>query len=271
MSENSNHRVIRDIEYVSRNGARLMLDLYLPLKGAGHPVVVGIPGGGWFECEKQHVPRFLLDHGFAMACINYRVSGEAIAPANIRDCMAAVRWVRQHAGQHQLDPGRIGAYGSSAGGHLAALLGAATGIAGLDEYADDPDALPATVQAVCDVCGPTDLNRMAVPEIAAQFARLREVTDQYLGGPVTQRHALARLVSPLTYASASYPPALLIHGDQDPVVPVEESILFHQALEKAGADSQLRVVKGGKHGNVDEPSADVITRFFVDQLRNKAS
>lgn len=270
MPENSNHRVIRDIEYVNRNGAGLALDLHLPPGGANHPVVVKIPGGGWFECNKIYVPRFLLDHGFAVACINYRVSGEAIAPANIRDCMAAVRWVRRHAGQYQLDPGRIGAYGKSAGGHLAALLGAATGVAGLDEDAGDPDAVPATVRAVCDICGPTDLNRMAIPEVAAQFAQLRKVTDQYLGGPVTQRHALARLVSPMTYVSAGYPPALLIHGDQDPVVPVEESILFHQALQKAGANSRLLVVKGGKHSNLDEPSEDIITRFFVDHLRNAA-
>lgn len=258
-------RTIENIEYVNRAGTGLCLDLHLPAEGNGPwPVVVGIPGGGWYECAKTGFPVFLVDHGFAMACIDYRVSGVAIAPANVHDCKAALRWVRANARQYGLDPARVGVYGTSAGGHLAALVGVSGGVAALEGDGAVPGA---AVQAFCDVCGPTDLARAGLPEMRQKFQALYEVTSKYLGGPVADRGELARLVSPMTYVSKDSPPALLLHGDADPIVPVEESLLFHAAMQKAGARCSLRVVKGAGHSWLLEEAADSIVAFFKDTLR----
>ena len=257
---------ITDITYVTRNGQALKMDIHRPVGAtAPLPVVVGIPGGGWRGCAKEGVPRFLVEQGFAMACINYRVSAQAIAPANIYDCKAAVRWLRANAGTLGLDPERIGAYGGSAGGHLTALLATSSGNTALEEDGGDP-ALSA-VQAACAVCGPTDLTRIAIPEIRAQFPLLYEVTADYLGGPVAERAALARLVSPLTYVSRNTPPLLLFHGLVDDVVPYEETTIFHAALQRAGAVTQMRLVDGVGHDMLVSQVAEEVITFFDRHLR----
>ena len=159
---------ICDLEFVNREGQALCLDLHLPAAAAGPvPVIVGIPGGGWRQTTRKSVPLFLANHGFALACVDYRGSETAKAPANLLDCKAAVRWLRANAARYQLDAERIGAYGASAGGHLAALLGCTAGVCALEADAGDPPAVSSAVQAVCEVCGPTDLARCATPEIKA--------------------------------------------------------------------------------------------------------
>lgn len=262
------HKKTENLEYVNRGGTGLFLDLHFPATSSGPlPVVVGLPGGGWRGCSKESVPPFLLDHGFAMACINYRVSSNAIAPANIQDCKAAVSWVRANAQRYGLNPARIGVYGASAGGHLAALLGASTGVKELEGSDGKLLSPSAAVQAVCAVCGPMDLTRIAIPEVRSRFPVLYEVTEQYLGGPVAERAELARLVSPLSYASKQCPPTLLIHGAADPTVPVEESIIYHEALQKVGARCSLRVIDGAGHGWLHEKTGDLIGLFFNEILR----
>jgi len=224
-------KTIRNLEYVDRPGGALCLDLHLPENAAGPvPVIVGLPGGGWRQCAKEVVPTYLAEHGFALACINYRVSSVAIAPAALYDGKAAVRWLRANATRHELDPARVGVYGGSAGGHLAVLLGVTSGRKELEEDGADNAAPSSAVQAVCAACAPSDLTRIAIPEIRAQFPLLYDVTSQFLDGPVEQRTELARLMSPLTYASPECPPIFLIHGDADDVVPIEESLIFHAAL-----------------------------------------
>lgn len=261
------HRTIKDIEYTKHRGVTLCLDLHLPAEARGLlPVVVGVPGGGWRSCSKALPPRFLVDHGFAMACVDYRVSGTAIAPANIHDCKAAVRWLRANAARYRLNPDRIGVYGASAGGHLAALLGSSSGAQELEENTGNPSLPSSAVQAVCAVCGPMDLTRIGIPEIRERFQVLYEVTEKYLGGPVLQRTELARQVSPLTYVSRRCPPMLLIHGAADIVVPVEESVIFHEALTKAGATSSLRVIDGMGHSWLAEQTADEVASFFSKHL-----
>ena len=112
-----------------------------------------------------------------------------------------------------------------------------------------------------------DLTRIGIPEIRERFPTLYEVTEQYLGGPVQQRTELARLVSPLTYVSRHCPPMLLIHGAADIVVPVEETVLFHEALKKAGAASSLVVLDWLGHGSLWEWTAGVVVAFFEKELR----
>lgn len=270
------HRIEADIEFVGPDGNTLLLDIHYPADaypadapsdGGLLPVVLGIPGGGWREASRKHIPVNLVEHGFAQVCIEYRVTTEAIAPANIRDCHAALRWLQTNGEQHGLDPKKIFVYGASAGGHLAALLGVSVGVPELDGNTSEPPP-GCAIKAVCAVCGVTDLTRIARPEIRANFPLLYEVTEQYVGGPVAERTDLARLVSPLTYIAKDNPPLLLIHGSADTIVPVEESTEFYEALQAVGAKAELLVIEEGGHEWFAERTAGQIAEFFTAALRD---
>ena len=263
------HRIEADIEFARPDGKPLFLDIHYPVEnapnGALSPVVLGIPGGGWREASRKHVPVNLVEHGFAQANIEYRVTANAIAPANIEDCHAALRWLQTHGEEHGLDPRKICLYGASAGGHLAALLGVTAGVAEVGGGAFPPGT---KVKAVCAVCGPADLTRIARAEIREQFPLLYEVTQDYVGGPVAERTELARLVSPLTYIAADSPPLLLIHGSADEIVPVEESTEFYDALQAVGATVEMEIIEGGGHGWFADEMAGRTAAFFAAALRD---
>lgn len=235
-----------DMPYAQASGRELLLDLYLHDRSDPAPVILWIPGGGWLNSSKVFDAAWLRQRGFAVAAMEYRLSTQAIAPANMHDCKAAVRWLRAKAGAYNLAADRIGAFGASAGGHLAALLGTSAGVAELEGQGGNPQQ-SSHVQAFCDFCGPTDLTRIAQPAIRQQCPVLYDVTRQYLGGPVEERTDLARLVSPLTYVTSRCPPALIVHGKLDPLVPVEESLVFYNALQRAGVDASLVVLPQAIH------------------------
>jgi acetyl esterase/lipase len=147
---------LRDLEYARAGEKSLLLDLYLPEKSRHSlPLIIWIHGGAWTGGDKADCPaRRLLQRGYAVASINYRLSNEAIFPAQIEDCKAAIRWLRAHAKQYGLDADHFGAWGSSAGGHLVALLGTTGDLKQFDK-GDNLD-FSSRVQAVCDFYGPTD-------------------------------------------------------------------------------------------------------------------
>jgi acetyl esterase/lipase len=227
-------------------------------------VIIGIPGGGWRQCNREKVPLFLVEHGFAIVCIQYRLSTEAIAPANIRDCHEVLNWARVHASEYGFDLNRIGVYGASAGGHLAALVAGSSRVKELNDYAED-SAHP-VIKAVCAVCGPMDLTRMAIPQVQTKFSKLLEVTELYLGGSIAQKLEFARVMSPISYVSEDFSPTLLLHGSVDDIVPLEESIFFHEALKKVGANTRLEVLEGLGHGWLAKHTDKMIVSFFQNHL-----
>ncbi|MEI7436737.1 MAG: alpha/beta hydrolase [bacterium] len=259
-------KAISDLEYSCPGGIPLLLDLYLPLH-ARRPAaaVLWVPGGGWGHCDRKTAPLVLLEHGFVMASLMYRTTSQAVAPANIHDCKAAVRWLRANAAQHGIDPHRIGAWGSSAGGHLVALLGTTDGMPDLEGNGENAGQSSA-VQAVCDFCGPTDLAQMAAPDIQERHPHLEGILEAYLGGPVTRYQKLARLVSPLSHVSARCAPMLIVHGEADGTVPVGESRMFYKALQAAGADAVLHVLPEVGHGWDARLTDDLVVSFFKTKL-----
>jgi len=258
-------RTIRDIAYAKYGDLTLPLDLHIPEGIQNPPVILWIPVGGWRNSNREGAPVWLTEHGFAVACNHCRVSSEAIAPATVHDCKAAVRWLRANGKQYGLNTTRIGVSGSSAGGHLTALLGVSAGVEALEGDGGNPKA-SSTVQAACDICGPTDLTRMADTKTCGEYPALKDVTEAFVGGLVAEHLDLAKLVSPLNYVSAESAPFLIIHGDQDPIVPVIESHIFHEALRNAGVEVSLKVLEGIGHGCPRDQYQNEFVAFFTKHL-----
>ncbi len=264
-------QVLQDLEYARVGPKSLRLDLYLPQRTSGErlPAVIWIHGGAWLSGSKENTRAFeVLGDGYAVASINYRLSFEGTFPAQIHDCKAAVRWLRAHADQYGLDPERIGVWGSSAGGHLAALLGTTGDVVELEGTVGGDLDQSSRFQAVCDFFGPSDF--LSVLEGA--WSSVRSPTSPQallLGGPVADRVELARLASPVAHASPDDPPFLIVHGDRDLVAPLNQSVRLYQALRAAGVEVALHVVKGAGHGlrlqAFQDPAVDSLVRRFFDR------
>jgi acetyl esterase/lipase len=261
-------KVLRNLPYVENGHERQKLDLYLPEKENGLlPVVVWVHGGGWKGGNKDRCPAVrLVTEGFVVASINYRLSQHAKFPAQIEDCKAAIRWLRANANKYQLDPDRIGAWGASAGGHLVALLGTTGDKKELNTHGPNADQ-SSKVQAVCDWFGPTD------------FLHMVPLTSQpdnpvalLLGGPVQENKEKAARASPATYVAKGNPPFLIMHGDEDKLVPVAQSEEFADALKKVGGEVTLRIYHGAGHGGpafTKPESLKLVEEFFVKHLKRQ--
>ncbi len=259
-----------DLPYVEGRHYRQKLDLYIPDNVKGPlPLVIWIHGGGWRRGDKGMIARqlFLLEHGFAFASINYRLSHNAKFPAQIHDCKAAIRYLRKHAGKYGLDPNRIGVWGSSAGGHLVALVGTSGDVKRLEGKLGET-GVSSRVQAVCDFFGPTDFwelrDRPPNPNLKTDDPRMQTI-PRLLGGLVTEKKALARLASPASHVTKDDPPFLIMHGDADPLVPHQQSELLHGLLVKAGVDSTLVIVPGHGHGFFKEAEQLQFVKDFFER------
>ncbi|OPZ22900.1 MAG: Carboxylesterase NlhH [candidate division BRC1 bacterium ADurb.BinA364] len=173
----------------------------------------------------------------------------AAFPAGVHDCKAAIRWLRANADQYGVDPGRIGVHGSSAGGHLAALLGTSGGDAYLE--GDGPNAeFSSAVQAVVDHFGPTDFLRMDDFLQPGWMVHLRPDSPEskWIGGFIAENAEKARLANPIAYVDPADPPILIVHGDKDSTVIFNQSELLFKALSKAGVQTKLVKVSNAGHG-----------------------
>jgi acetyl esterase/lipase len=271
-------RVLRDLEYARAGSKSLELDLYLPEKASAPlPVVVWIHGGGWAAGSKSGGPGVrLVPKGYAVASIDYRLSGEAVFPAQIEDCKAAVRWLRANAARYSLDPRRFAAWGSSAGGHLVALLGTSGEVKDLEGTLGNLDQ-SSRVQAVIDFFGPTDILQMDAqaarnPGVISKIKHddPRSPESRLIGGAIKENREKAARTNPIAYVTPDDPPFLIMHGDQDPLVPLEQSRILYEALRAAGVDATFHVVKGGGHG-FGGPEIDRMVENFLEQHLREVS
>lgn len=243
-----------------------VLDIYTPEFAKGpYPLIIHVHGGSWAIGSKDAGPAYFLDEGYALAEVEYRLSDEAGFPAQIEDVKAAIRWLRANAGAYNLDPGRFGAIGESAGGHLAALAGTSGNSA---EFGGE-----AEVQAVADLFGPIDFNSVAgIPE-GERYGDYTSAAAKLIGGEIGENPEIVAQASPLTYIDANDPPFLIIHGTDDDTVPYNESLGLYLALQKANVNATLITVDGGGHGGFDESQGinAKVKEFFGAALRQNQS
>ena len=255
----------RNVAYCKRNGVALKMDIYFPkqAKDVAMPIVVYVHGGGWIAGSKGRGPGMsdtpaLLARGYVVAAVNYRLAPRYKFPAQIEDIKCAIRFLRAHALALNIDPNRVGAWGSSAGGHLVALLGLTDASAGFDvgEYLDQSSR----VRAVVDMFGPTDLMTWSRGANGMFGKRVFEITSK--DDPMLTRG------SPVTYVSKDAPPFLILQGDKDRLVPPSQSQELYDRLKAAGANVNLVMVKKAGHGFIPRgtinPSRADLTKMMAD-------
>lgn len=257
--------IIKDIEFARPNGHSLKLDLYLPEDRGDAPLatVLWVHGGGWKNGSKKNCKAaWLAEEGYAVASISYRLTDVAMWPAQIDDCREAVRWVRRNAGLFGLDTERIGSWGGSAGGHLVALMGTLP-------YSED-ESVSSRVSAVCDWYGPTELMTMP-PNNVGDGRTIEDVANsngaKLLGCTVRECPKLAKQASAYDNVSKDDSAFLIMHGDEDPGVPIQQSIQFYERLQKTKVPSQFKTVEGAGHGGkeFDTPESRVLILSFFDR------
>jgi acetyl esterase/lipase len=265
-----NVKINPDVVYASIGSRQMHLDLYLP-KIAEHPMpaVVYIHGGGWVNGNKNAFRRqaaYMATKGYAGACIEYRLSGEAKYPAAIYDAKAAVRWLRANAARYSLDPDRILAAGGSAGGHLVALLGTT---ADLKAYEGDEGVtgVSSRVSAVAAFNPAVDL-----VDFGKKLPADDNIVVKFLGATYQQNPELWKQASPAYQVNAKSAPTLFLHGDSDTTVPYHESVDMMAKLKAAGVTTDLFTGPGGNHGFFAappfyEPTLKRMEEFFDSILR----
>lgn len=245
-------KVERNIPYVENGHPKQVLDLFLPEHASDKPLplMIWIHGGAWLAGNQAHPPvLYLVKEGFAVASIQYRFSQDAIWPAQAYDCKAAIRFLRANAARYHFDPNRFGVGGDSAGGHLAAFVGTSGDVKEVEGDLGNTN-VSSRVQAVVDWFGPTDLTAMARqsgPHSMIRHDAPNSPESHLLGGPVQEKRELARTANPLTYIDKSDPPFLIMHGDNDQLVPLGQSVILAKALIDAGVEVTMKTLHGAGH------------------------
>ncbi|MCX6138716.1 MAG: alpha/beta hydrolase [Ignavibacteriales bacterium] len=242
----------RDIPYATISKAQ-KLDMYVPEGNGPFPVVIWIHGGGWERWDKGLEPTdpqmSLLAHGYALVSVNYRLIGEAIFPAQIHDVKAALRWIRVHASEYRLDSARIGAWGASAGAHLAALLGTTNGVDDMQDPSLGNPFVSTKVQAVVDWYGPIDFMTMDQQLKENGFPRVPEkghnsptsCESRLVGGTITEHPERVLRVNPAFYITPDDPPFLFEHGTLDKSVPHQQSQMMFDSLKRVIGKEKVQI------------------------------
>jgi len=270
-----------DIAYADRSPSQ-KLDIYLPDEGNGpFPVIVSLHGGAFMGCDKadlQILPMLRgLKRGYAVVGVNYRLSGEATFPALVQDVKAAVRWIRAHGAEHMLDGSRIAAWGCSAGGYLALMLGTSAGIPELDDPRLGNAEQPSDVQAVVTWYAPADFLAMDDQAEAAglpapkgqEHSGANSPESLLLGAKITEIPERVRAANPATYIRDGAPPFLLQHGTRDPVVPAQQSVEMAARLRAVLGPERvtLELIEGAEHADLKFETRENVGRVldFLDQ------
>lgn len=259
----------RDITFARVGDTELKLDLHRPDSPAAG-VIVWVHGGAWRSGTREDVDlKGLTAYGWAIASVDYRLSPQAKFPAQIHDIKAAIRYLRAHAAELRLPANRFVIAGSSAGGHLAALVGVTNGHAELEGTVGADLAISSDVQAIVDLYGASNLTTILQQSTPHGLNVRVPALELFIGGRPEAVHEVARLASPVFHVDANDPPLLLMHGDQDPQMPINQPHELVGAYEKVGRPVVFKVMHGSAHGGpafTSEASLRLIDSFLRQHL-----
>ena len=286
-------RLTRNVTYVTRTGPKgkpldLKLDIQTPLAPGKYPLIVYLTGGGFMVSPRQSVlPQraFVANHGFVVASIQYRtIRDGATYVDGIADVKAAIRYLRANAAAYQIDPAKVGVWGESAGGYLAAMTGVTNGDTDFDEA--DASGVSSDVAAVVDKFGPSDLTQLAAgfdAETVAMNVAPGNSTAKYVFGGSTTKSVLDDATAvghadPVTHVTSSAPPFLFLHGTDDRIISPVETQIVHKALLKKKVSSTRYLLDKAGHGDLSVKGGevamwtttrimDLIVDFFTKQLK----
>jgi acetyl esterase/lipase len=246
-----------DIPYATVDGEELALDLYMPAGVDDAPLIVWVHGGAWrFGSRKSVNAIDLVDSGFAIASIGFRLSPVAPFPAQVHDIKGAIRFLRAHAHEYGYDADRIAVSGASSGAHLAALVGVTNGHPELEGTVGGNLDQSSNVQAIVSYFGASNFTTILDQSTPFGLNVRVPALELLLGGAVEDQEALARLASPVFHIDSSDPPMYLLHGDQDPQMPINQTHELHGAAKEHGLDVTFDVVHGAAHGGAAFFAAD---------------
>lgn len=257
-----------DIVFAEPDGVELLLDLYLPEGVENPPLIMHVHGGGWKNGDRKNCKiAWVAAHGYAIASVEYRLSHEALFPAQIEDCKGALRWLRAHEKEYGYDASLVVVTGTSAGGHLAALMATSGDVAELEGETGGNLDQSSRVQAAIDYYGPSDFVKRSENQ-PSKTDDPKGSVYQLLGGPVKENLEAARKASPVTYISEDDPPILIIHGAKDKTVYLDQSEMLETAYMKAGLDAQLHVESEKGHGwkTPTEAEQEIVLGFLKTQF-----
>lgn len=252
-----------DLNYADDGKSYHLLDIYLPeISKQTYPVVVLIYGSAWLSNNSKGIDistigDALLNAGYAVVTPNHRASSDSVFPAQIHDIKAVIRFIRANCINYQLDTSFIGITGSSSGGHLAALAGTSAYVKqyiidsitmDIEGYVGKYRSFGSEVDAVCDWFGPTDFLKMDSCGSSMDHNASDSPESILIGGAIQKNKSKCALANPITYIDSTDPPFLILHGDEDPLVPYCESDLLYGALQAANVDSKYILVPGAQHG-----------------------
>ena len=267
------HREFRDIIYASPGGKDLGLDIYMPEGVEAPPLVVQIHGGAWrFGSKDGGVPMQFVDHGYAVASLDFRHSTDAPFPAMVHDIKAAVRFLRANAGYYGYEAGRIAVTGASSGAHLAQVVGVSNGHPALEGDLGDYRDTSSDVQAILSYFGASDLTTILSQSTPFGLGVREPALELLLGALPADNAELAKLASPVHLVDASDPPLMLLHGDMDPQMPINQSLNMQGAYKALGLDVTFDPVHGAVHGGpgfFDEEHLANALAFLARTLKNQ--
>lgn len=256
-------RHLTNIAYATVDGRALALDLHLPAVVASPPLVVYLHGGARQDGSKSGYPDFLVARGYAVASVDFRSSGDARFPANVHDVKAAIRFLRAQATRYGYRSARIAIAGSSSGGHLAALVGTTNGVAELEGTSGAYLRESSAVQAIVSWFGASNLSTILMQSTTFGRSIREPALRQLLGALPEENPALGLLASPVTHAGPGDPPAMLLHGDQDLQMPVNQSLELEAAYRSAGLTVETMILTGAGHGDEAFYSGDAAERVVA--------
>jgi acetyl esterase/lipase len=263
-----------DLPYANLSPAQ-KLDIYLPDEGDGpFPVILHIHGGGFEIGDKcdVHVLAYLkgLARGYAVVSVNYRLSGEAIFPAGLQDIKASIRWLRANAVTYHLDGNRIAACGGSAGGNYSAMVCLTDSVTEFDDPRLGNVEYPCSVQAAVDMFGPTDFLKMDAQLEENGFGpgdhgEADSPESKYLGAKLSDVPLKVELANPMTYIHERMPALLIQHGRLDTMVPIQQSMIFVEKLEKYVSQGRFEfdIIEGAGHGDPLFEADENMDRVFA--------